>query len=144
MSARHSIYEQFFAYSRKHAVETTETLDFLKEIVETIPDPSAGGTIDIESQIAEAAKKKRGKGKKAGATGEQPTKRRRKKQEAEAEAEGSGEGDGEMKSEADGDVVMHDVEGVRREKNGKAGYRPQSPGSDDEDGSDDRPFIPGR
>jgi Dr1-associated corepressor len=133
-------------YNRKHAIETTETLDFLKEIVETVPDPSAGGTIDIESEIAEAAKKKRGKGKKAGATGEQPTKKRRKKQgeAVEAEAEGSGEGDGEMKSEADGDVVMHEDEGIRREKNGKAGYRPRSPGSEDEDGSEDRPFMPRR
>ncbi|EIN04571.1 hypothetical protein PUNSTDRAFT_92956 [Punctularia strigosozonata HHB-11173 SS5] len=36
------------AYHLKHAVETVEMLDFLKEIVEAVPDPSAGGTIPIE------------------------------------------------------------------------------------------------
>ena len=38
-------------------------LDFLKEIVEAVPDPSAGGTIDVEAENAEARAKKRGKGK---------------------------------------------------------------------------------
>jgi hypothetical protein len=135
------------AYQRKHAIETTETLDFLKEIVESVPDPSAGGTIDLESESAEAAKKKRGKGKKAGASGEPPAKRRRKKQGAVAtEAEGSGEGDGEVKSEPerDGDVAMHENEGIRRERNGKAGYRPRSPGSENENWSEDKPFMPRR
>jgi hypothetical protein len=135
------------AIKRKHAIETTETLDFLKEIVETVPDPSAGGTIDIESENAEAVKKKRGKGKKAGASGEPSTKRRRKKQgaEVEAEVEGDGEGDGETKSEPDhdGDVAMHQ-ETSQRGRNGKAGYRPRSPGSDEEDWPEDRPFMPMR
>ncbi|KZT00005.1 histone-fold-containing protein, partial [Laetiporus sulphureus 93-53] len=36
------------AYHLKHAVETVEMLDFLKEIVEGVPDPSAGGTIDLD------------------------------------------------------------------------------------------------
>ncbi|KAI6008768.1 histone-fold-containing protein [Pisolithus orientalis] len=36
------------AYHLKHAVETTEMFDFLKEIVESVPDPSAGGTIDLD------------------------------------------------------------------------------------------------
>ncbi|KAF8881619.1 histone-fold-containing protein [Infundibulicybe gibba] len=67
------------AYHLKHAVETTEMLDFLKEIVEAVPDPSAGGTIDLEMENADAAKKKRGKGKRAGASGEPAPKRRRKK-----------------------------------------------------------------
>ena len=132
------------ARQRKHAIQTTETLDFLKEIVEAVPDPSAGGTIDLESENAEAAKKKRGKGKKAGGSGEPPTKRRRKKQgQVGVEAEGEGEGDGEMKSEPehDGDVAMRDLQ---RERNGKAGYRPRSPGSEDENWSEDKPFIPRR
>ncbi|KAF9782417.1 histone-fold-containing protein, partial [Thelephora terrestris] len=36
------------AYHLKHAVETVDMLDFLKEIVEPVPDPSAGGTINLE------------------------------------------------------------------------------------------------
>ena len=57
---------------RKHAVETVETLDFLKEIVEAVPDPSAGGTIDLQAEAAEkAAAKKRSRAKKpAAAPGE--------------------------------------------------------------------------
>ena len=67
---------------RKHAVESVEILDFLKELVESVPDPSAGGTIDLEQDGAEKETKKRGKGKKAAAEGgEQPVKRRRKKAE---------------------------------------------------------------
>jgi hypothetical protein len=45
------------AYHLKHAVDTTEILDFLKEIVQAVPDPSAGGTIDLEAE-AEANKKR--------------------------------------------------------------------------------------
>jgi Dr1-associated corepressor len=44
---------------RKHAVETTEMLDFLKEIVQGVPDPSAGGTVELESGEAEPPKKRR-------------------------------------------------------------------------------------
>ncbi|KAH8826690.1 histone-fold-containing protein [Flagelloscypha sp. PMI_526] len=64
------------AYHLKHAIETSEMLDFLKEIVQAVPDPSAGGTIDIEAEKEE--KKKKRAAKKAG-TGEPGTKRRRKK-----------------------------------------------------------------
>ncbi len=42
-------------------------LDFLKEIVEGVPDPSAGGTIDMDVEPAEGGKRKRGKAKKEGA-----------------------------------------------------------------------------
>ncbi|KAF9221122.1 histone-fold-containing protein, partial [Gyrodon lividus] len=49
------------AYHLKHAVDTTEMLDFLKEIVESVPDPSAGGTVDLEAEAAEGPKRKRGK-----------------------------------------------------------------------------------
>ena len=38
-----------FSFTRKHAVERVVMLDFLKELVEGIPDPSAGGTIDVEN-----------------------------------------------------------------------------------------------
>ncbi|KAF9025076.1 histone-fold-containing protein [Hymenopellis radicata] len=68
------------AYHLKHAVETTEMLDFLKEIVEAVPDPSAGGTIDLEAEAAE--KKRRGKARRerkeaTAADGDAPPKRRR-------------------------------------------------------------------
>ena len=33
-------------------------LDFLKEIVESVPDPSAGGTIDLDIENAEVTKRK--------------------------------------------------------------------------------------
>ena len=110
-------------------------LDFLKEIVEAVPDPSAGGTIDLDGEDGEGGKKKRGKGKKtapaaADATsGEQqtPRKRRRKKTEApagskpaqpapetprklavkaEMETERNGEGD----QRSDGDATMEDAD----------------------------------
>jgi len=88
------------AYHLKHAVETTEMLDFLKEIVQAIPDPSAGGTIDLDTENGEA-KKRRGKGKRA-AAGEagQPKRRRKKKGEAELALDDEDDapgGSGEMK-----------------------------------------------
>lgn len=86
------------AYHLKHAIEKTETLDFLKEILETIVDPSAGGTIDLEGENGEG-KKKRGKGKKAG--GEAPPLKRRRKRKTEGggeEVEG-GVGEGRVSSE---------------------------------------------
>ncbi|TEB26487.1 histone-fold-containing protein, partial [Coprinellus micaceus] len=45
------------AYHLKHAVETNEMLDFLKELVEGVPDPSQGGTIDLEAE-AESKRKR--------------------------------------------------------------------------------------
>ncbi|KAI0660299.1 histone-fold-containing protein [Cubamyces menziesii] len=81
------------AYHLKHAIETVDMLDFLKEIVETVPDPSAGGTIDIEAENAEQRGKKRGKGKdKKNAGGdadgaEKPAPKRRRKKAADKEKE---------------------------------------------------------
>jgi len=67
------------SYHLKHAVETVDMLDFLKEIVEGVPDPSAGGTIDLELEPSEKEKKKRSKGKKAeGGPNPAPRKRRKK------------------------------------------------------------------
>ncbi|KIY44680.1 histone-fold-containing protein [Fistulina hepatica ATCC 64428] len=84
------------AYHLKHAVETTEMLDFLREIVETVPDPSAGGTIDLDGENGEGQKKRRGKGKRTASNGEGvPKKRRRKKADPE--------GDTDMHSERDAD-----------------------------------------
>ncbi|KZV65630.1 histone-fold-containing protein [Peniophora sp. CONT] len=50
------------AYHLKHAIETTDMLDFLKDLVENIPDPSAGGTISLDG---EDGKSKRGRKKAA-------------------------------------------------------------------------------
>ncbi|KAI0328983.1 histone-fold-containing protein [Cubamyces sp. BRFM 1775] len=80
------------AYHLKHAIETVDMLDFLKEIVETVPDPSAGGTIDIEAENAEARGKKRGKGKDKKNAGdadgaEKPAPKRRRKKAADKEKE---------------------------------------------------------
>lgn len=44
---------------RKHAILNTPLLDFLKELVEAVPDPSNGGTVDE----TEAGPKKRTRGK---------------------------------------------------------------------------------
>ncbi|KAL5514012.1 hypothetical protein ACEPAG_2773 [Sanghuangporus baumii] len=64
------------SYHLKHAIERTDMLDFLKEIVDGVPDPSAGGTIDIEAEKNEA-KKRRGQGTGGG-------RKRRKKGELAA------------------------------------------------------------
>ena len=42
---------------RKHAIERTELLDFLREITSNVPDPSAGGSAGGED--GEGRKKKR-------------------------------------------------------------------------------------
>ncbi|TFY77153.1 hypothetical protein EWM64_g6858 [Hericium alpestre] len=83
------------AYHLKHAVETTEMLDFLKEIVENVPDPSQGGTINIDMPDRDAAGststgKRSRKGKKAAAAddgeGGAPAPKRRRRKKAEIEA----------------------------------------------------------
>jgi len=69
--------------------------DFLKEIVEAVPDPSAGGTIDLETEANADGRKKR-RSKKAVATGAADgeggvaPKRQRKKQKTDAEEENDG------------------------------------------------------
>jgi hypothetical protein len=129
-------------------------LDFLKEIVQAVPDPSAGGTIDFETEIAEA-KKKRGKGKKNGDGGE-PTKRKRKKKVASEEgADGNGEeGNGieqEGRSEPE-DVRMEDDDdeddgggfagGSGGGGYGKPKYRPGRHEADEDWREDeDKPYI---
>ncbi|KAH9939771.1 histone-fold-containing protein [Epithele typhae] len=97
------------AYHLKHAIDTVDMLDFLKEIVEAVPDPSAGGTIDIEAENAEARAKKRGKGKdkkgaqENGAEKAAPKRRRRKASDKEKEEEEAREEEAEMDDEEDED-----------------------------------------
>ncbi|KAH9961782.1 histone-fold-containing protein [Russula dissimulans] len=102
------------AYHLKHAIEKTEMLDFLKELVEGVSDPSAGGTIPLDTPgEGEPTTSSRRKGKKASANaavdGDEeggrapPTKRRRRKKEEVREVEDAPAADG------DRDEVMHDV-----------------------------------
>jgi len=90
------------AYHLKHAVETVEMLDFLKEIVEPVPDPSAGGTINLDAEDnnagGEPKKRRAPKGKKpAAGDGEEggapaPKRRRRRKKEEEEDVAMGGTG----------------------------------------------------
>lgn len=48
-----------YVISRKYAVEHTEVLDFLKELVVGIPDPTNGGQINEADLKAEKPKRKR-------------------------------------------------------------------------------------
>jgi hypothetical protein len=106
-------------------------LDFLKEIVESVPDPSAGGTVGLETEGAEA-KKKRGKGKKGlaaagGEAGEGSTAPKRERKPKKGKDE-----EGKERDE-NGDMEMGGKEGSMY-------YRPKSlVGSDEEE---DKPFIP--
>ena len=88
-------------------------LDFLKELVEGVPDPSAGGTVSLDMPGDGEPTSSRRKGKKA-ATGAgddgdedggraQPTKRRRRRKKEETRDADGGPVDG------DRDAVMHDV-----------------------------------
>ncbi|KAI6108733.1 histone-fold-containing protein [Pisolithus croceorrhizus] len=121
------------AYHLKHAVETTDMFDFLREIVESVPDPSAGGTIDLDADRGgEGAKRKRGgktkkNGAASGASSGEPPKRRRKRKPADAESADAGG----SKSDVEGDVAMEeDGEG----ESGKSGrhYRDNDWQDDDD------------
>ncbi|KAG2148830.1 histone-fold-containing protein [Suillus clintonianus] len=122
-------------YHLKHAIETTEMLDFLKEIVESVPDPSAGGTIDLQAEAAENAKRKRSKAKKNGAaSGEGPKRRRKKKEDADTEGVPE-ETMGEAKSE-EGETRMEDDDDAYEESSSRPRHRR------DDDGEDDMPYVP--
>lgn len=97
-------------------------LDFLRDIVAAVPDPSAGGTINIETAGASSAdadpskkkrrprKKKDGEGEGEGDADQAPQKRRRKKKEdtttTHTDGEMEGEPEEEMVKSEDGDVAM--------------------------------------
>jgi len=87
------------AYHLKHAVENVDMFDFLKEIVEGVADPSAGGTIDLNAEPPEKEKKRRGKGKRAEGGGPSAPRKRRRKAGAGKEEEEEEEG---AEQEADG------------------------------------------
>ncbi|KAN0135090.1 Histone-fold-containing protein [Lactarius tabidus] len=106
------------AYHLKHAIETTEMLDFLKELVEGIPDPSAGGTIpfDVPGENESTAASRR-KGKKVATAAvvddcdedgpvAAPKKRRRRKK---VEAREPDSGGTTAMADGDADETMHDV-----------------------------------
>jgi len=121
---------------RKHAIDTTEMLDFLKEIVESVPDPSAGGTIDLQAEAAENAKRKRSKAKKNGApaaSGEGPKRRRKKKEDVDSE-EVPKETMGEANSE-DGEPRMEDDDEYEQPSTHHQHRR-------DDYGEDDMPYVP--
>jgi len=86
-------------YHLKHAIETVDMLDFLKEIVQAVPDPSAGGTRDVALESSEPARKKRGKRKSAADAPEGGARRRKRKgaekKEEDEEMEHDEEGEGE-------------------------------------------------
>jgi hypothetical protein len=92
-------------HSRKHAIETTEMLDFLKELVEGVPDPSAGGKIPLDQPGENEQTSSRRKGKKAAANavddGDEdgnrapPAKRRRRKKKEEVREVESGAPNGD-------------------------------------------------
>ena len=93
---------------RKHAIDTVDMLDFLKEIVEGVPDPSAGGTIDVEAENAEARSKKRGKGKDKKAApdsngGDKPAPKRRRRKAADKAKEDEKEDEQENEMDEDED-----------------------------------------
>lgn len=48
-----------FLFLRKHAIETIDTFDFLREIVAPVPDPTNGGQIPEDGSDDGAAPRKR-------------------------------------------------------------------------------------
>lgn len=122
-------------YHLKHAVETTEMLDFLKDLVQAIPDPSAGGTIDLESENAEG-RKKRGKGKRAAiGDGSAPKRQRKKKGGAAAEEENEAGGN-DMKvdtAEEDNAEMQDDADEYDEEPDPRKGRNNNATGSSDDD-----------
>jgi hypothetical protein len=104
------------AYHLKHAIETTEMLDFLKELVEGIPDPSAGGTIPFDVPGVNDSTTSRRKGKKPVVVDDAdedgvataPTKKRRRKKKVEAREPDSRGGTAAM-ADGDRDDQMQDI-----------------------------------
>ena len=92
-------------------------LDFLKELVEGVPDPSAGGTIpfDVPGENDPTPSSRR-KGKKVAVddcdedgAAAAPTKKRRRRKKVEAPEPDSGGGTAAMATDGDKDEPMHDI-----------------------------------
>ncbi|KAF5319417.1 hypothetical protein D9619_008639 [Psilocybe cf. subviscida] len=124
-------------YHLKHAVETEPLLDFLTEIVDGIPDPSAGGTINFESENTDG-RKKRGKGKRGAAAAAGPSdptapaapkRRRKKKEEADAPMPSSDAAPSKSTPEEDVDMAQEDDD-YDEDEDTKPAYRPRSPSED--------------
>ena len=117
-------------------VETTEMLDFLKVIVESVSDSSVGGTIDLEAEAAKNLKRKQGRTKKNGtapAAGEQKERRKRK---ADVDADGAGEETlAGAKSELEGDTAMDEDD--NRDSCVESSHRDQGA-----DWREDLPYVP--
>ncbi|KIP05061.1 hypothetical protein PHLGIDRAFT_31056 [Phlebiopsis gigantea 11061_1 CR5-6] len=133
------------AYHLKHAVETVETLDFLKEIVEAVPDPSAGGTIDLQAEAAEkAAAKKRSRARKPAATTEggapAAPRKRRKKEDGEKQTGRKAKGkDTDMDAnnhEGDGEEMDQDMDQEEPEPEEEEDYPPRMVRKREEDDDD--------
>lgn len=103
------------AYHLKHAIETTEMLDFLKELVEGVPDPSAGGTIPFNvPRDSDSTPSSRRKGKKVAADdGDEdgavtvPTKKRRRKKKVDVRE--PDDGGTAATADGEGDEAMQDI-----------------------------------
>jgi len=122
------------AYHLKHAIETVETLDFLKEIVEAVPDPSAGGTIDLAAEAAEKAAAKKRASRKKPVEGEEsaaPAARKRRRKE---------DGDGSPSKSRSKPRLRADDENMdqdEEEADHEDGYDGQAAGSRAQDDDDD-------
>ncbi|THV03907.1 histone-fold-containing protein [Dendrothele bispora CBS 962.96] len=126
------------AYHLKYAVETTEMFDFLKEIVESVPDPSAGGTIQLAS--ANAEKKKKPKGKKAANDGDGAAPKRRRKKKTEENGNGAAEEPRDEDAEMGEGGKSEQEERMKEDEDDYDGKWEQQrrPTDDEEDDDDDR------
>ncbi|KAI0312364.1 histone-fold-containing protein [Amylostereum chailletii] len=87
------------AYHLKNAIENTEMLDFLKEIVSNVPDPSAGGSLSLDAPDDAPPPPKQKKPRKskaaasasAAAEGSEAPKKRKRRKKAKEEDEGGGD-----------------------------------------------------
>ncbi|KAI0337863.1 hypothetical protein BDW22DRAFT_1339131 [Trametopsis cervina] len=126
------------AYHLKHAIDTVDVLDFLKEIVEAVPDPSAGGTIDLAAEAAEkAAAKKRASRRKPVGDGEEGSapaapRRRRKKEDGDA-APSKPRSRARPKPAAEEEMDQEDDEPEPEEGDGDVGYAAGSRAQDEDD-----------
>ncbi len=122
---------------RKHAIETVDVLDFLKEIVEAVPDPSAGGTIDLAAEAAEkaAAKKRAGRRKPAaeGEEGSAPAPRRRRKKEDGEGAQSKPRSRGRAKAVQPEEDDMYEDDDEPEPEEEVTGYAAGSRAQDDRD-----------